>query len=102
MCVDHHSHTIITTVPPLPPRQADMDKRRHLNFDTEIKRVELLYACRVGVEVKASQWLKTTSAGPAVLWIPAVHDAKTHRMLEERHSEFEAWKVCGGVWWCVV
>lgn len=71
-----------------------MDRQRHLNNDAEIKRLELIYAQRDAVEAKASHWLKTKS-GPPVLWLPLAHDATTHRMLEDRHGEYEAWKVGG-------
>lgn len=69
-----------------------MDRRRQLNNDAELKRLELIYALREGVESKAALWLKTT-ASPPVLWLPLAHTATTHRMLEDRHTQYEAWKV---------
>lgn len=79
-----------------------MDRERQLMNDAELKRLELLYAHRDAAEVKACQWLKTKAA-PAVLWLPLAHDATTHRMLEDRHAQYEEWKVrCCMVRCCMV
>ena len=74
-------------------RQAEVAKHRELGALAAAKRVELIFAERFKREAQYANFIRTTSAAPAVHWLPAKHSAETLALLHAEQKRLDTWKV---------
>ncbi|KAK9858392.1 hypothetical protein WJX84_003918 [Apatococcus fuscideae] len=72
-------------------RQAEIDKKRDLNAQADIKRLEIMVAQRIRHHVKLAQFLRT-KAGPPLLWLPKTRLEATDALLEEQQTLLQLWQ----------
>ena len=73
-------------------RQAEIGKKRELNAQADIKRLEIMVAQRIRHHVKLAQFLRT-KAGPPLLWLPKSRLDATDKLLEEQQTILQLWQV---------
>ncbi|KAK9803251.1 hypothetical protein WJX73_010049 [Symbiochloris irregularis] len=75
----------------LAQRQAEINRKRELSMQVEIKRLEIALMQRIMLREQHVGFLKTT-AGPPVMWLPSSVNATLQQLLDHRLSEFTGWK----------
>ncbi|KAL0028450.1 hypothetical protein WJX77_007255 [Trebouxia sp. C0004] len=73
-------------------RQTEMNLRRELNMQAEVKRAEIGLVQRVLHRSKIARFIQT-NAGPPLCWLPGKHNAATQSLLEKEQEKLEAFKL---------
>ena len=73
-------------------RQAEINRKRELTMQADVKRLEISLAQRILHHDRLAAFLKTRN-GPHILWTPATTSAETKSLFEDRQLELTAWKV---------
>lgn len=73
-------------------RQAEINKKRDLAAQVDIKKLEIMVAQRIRHHVKLAQFLRTT-AGPPLLWLPKSRLDATDKLLEKQQTILQLWQV---------
>ena len=69
-----------------------MQRKRELMAAADAKRLEIRTAQRVRHHVKLAAFLKTVTAQPPLLWLPARHCGDTLLLLEQRQVDLAVWQ----------
>ena len=69
-----------------------MQRKRELMAAADAKRLEIRTAQRVRHHVKLATFLKTVTAQPPLLWLPARHTGDTLLLLEQRQVDLAVWQ----------
>ena len=74
-------------------RQAELNLKRELGMQADIKRAEINLVQRVVLRGKIANFIQT-SAGPPLCWLPGKPNAATQQLLQKEQEKLEAFKVC--------
>ena len=78
-------------------RQSEVNLKKELNMQAEVKRAEIALVQRVLHRSKIAKFIQT-KAGPPLCWLPRKHSAATQTLLEQEQVKLEAFKVCCVLW----
>ncbi len=73
-------------------RQSEINLKKELNMQAEVKRAEIALVQRVLHRSKVANFIQT-SAGPPLCWLPGKHNAATQSLLQKEQEKLEDFKV---------
>ena len=73
-------------------RLGEVQRKRELMAAADAKRLEIRTAQRARHHVKLAAFLKTATAQPPLLWLPARHCGDTLLLLEQRQVDLAVWQ----------
>ena len=73
-------------------RQSEVNKKRELNMQAEVKRAEIAYVQKVLHRSKVANFIQTT-ASPPLCWLPGKPNAATQALLQQEQAKLDVFKV---------